>query len=64
MNPVGGVGALGGLVGLKPQRNLELADGALGRLAVEEFRVCTGYESRPATVEREMMPAGLSTTPR
>jgi oxygen-dependent protoporphyrinogen oxidase len=32
-------------------------DDALARLAVEEFRVCTGYESRPLAVAREEMPA-------
>ena len=32
-------------------------DDALARLAVEEFRVCTGYESRPLAVAREKMPA-------
>ena len=30
---------------------------ALARLAVEEFRVCTGYHSRPLAVAREEMPA-------
>ena len=32
-------------------------DEALGRLAVEEFRIATGYESRPIAVAREEMPA-------
>jgi oxygen-dependent protoporphyrinogen oxidase len=36
---------------------VELDDDALGRLAVEEFRACTGYESRPLSVAREAMPA-------
>lgn len=36
---------------------VELDDDALARLAVEEFRTCTGYESRPLAVAREGMPA-------
>jgi oxygen-dependent protoporphyrinogen oxidase len=36
---------------------VELDDDALGRLAVDEFRSCTGYESRPLSVAREAMPA-------
>ena len=32
-------------------------DDALARLAVEEFLVCTGYESSPLAVAREEMPA-------
>ena len=36
---------------------VKLADDALGRLAVEEFRTCTGYDSRPVAIERERMPA-------
>jgi hypothetical protein len=35
---------------------VELDDDALGRLAVDEFRACTGYESRPLSVA----PAGPS----
>jgi len=32
-------------------------DDVLARLAVEEFRVCTGYHSRPLAIAREEMPA-------
>ena len=35
----------------------QLDDDALARLAVEEFRHCTGYDSRPLAVAREAMPA-------
>ncbi len=35
----------------------DLADEELARLAVEEFRRCTGYESEPLAVEQETMPA-------
>jgi oxygen-dependent protoporphyrinogen oxidase len=45
---------LGG--GVRPEV-VKLGDDALARLAVEEFRRCTGYESRPLSVEREEMPA-------
>ena len=45
---------LGG--GLRPDV-VALDDEAVARLAVEEFRVCTGYESRPLAVAREEMPA-------
>jgi oxygen-dependent protoporphyrinogen oxidase len=45
---------LGG--GARPEV-VELDDDALARLAVEEFRVCTGYDSRPLSVAREAMPA-------
>ena len=45
---------LGG--GMRPDV-VRLDDEALGRLAVEEFRMCTGYDSRPLTVAREQMPA-------
>jgi len=33
------------------------ADASLGELAVAEFRLATGYDSRPLAVEREWMPA-------
>jgi hypothetical protein len=36
---------------------VDLDDDALARLAVAEFRACTGYESRPLAVAREAMPA-------
>ena len=36
---------------------VNLDDDALACLAVEEFRHCTGYESRPLAVAREAMPA-------
>lgn len=36
---------------------VDLPDEALLRLAVEEFRICTGYDSRAIAVERERMPA-------
>jgi oxygen-dependent protoporphyrinogen oxidase len=36
---------------------VELDDEALARLAVQEFRACTGYDSRPLAVAREAMPA-------
>lgn len=45
------------LGGGKHPEVVELDDDALGRLAVQEFRVCTGYDSRPIAVERERMPA-------
>jgi oxygen-dependent protoporphyrinogen oxidase len=45
---------LGG--GVRPEV-VRLGDDALARLAVEEFRLCTGYESRPLAIEREEMPA-------
>ena len=45
------------LGGGKHPEVVDLGDDALGRLAVEEFRVCTGYESRPVAIERERMPA-------
>jgi oxygen-dependent protoporphyrinogen oxidase len=45
---------LGG--GARPEV-VELDDDTLARLAVEEFRVCTGYEGRPLAVAREAMPA-------
>jgi oxygen-dependent protoporphyrinogen oxidase len=45
---------LGG--GVRPEV-VRLGDDALARLAVDEFRVCTGHESRPLAVEREQMPA-------
>ena len=34
-----------------------LDDATLGRIAAEEFRLCTGFESRPLAVAREEMPA-------
>ena len=34
----------------------ELDDDALARLAIDEFRGCTGYQSRPLAVAREAMP--------
>jgi oxygen-dependent protoporphyrinogen oxidase len=33
------------------------AEEELGRLAVEEFRLATGYDARPLSVEQELMPA-------
>jgi oxygen-dependent protoporphyrinogen oxidase len=45
---------LGG--GVRPEV-VQLGDDALARLAVEEFRLCTGYESRALAIEREEMPA-------
>jgi oxygen-dependent protoporphyrinogen oxidase len=45
---------LGG--GARPEV-VELDDDALSRLAVDEFRACTGYDSRPLAVAREAMPA-------
>jgi oxygen-dependent protoporphyrinogen oxidase len=45
---------LGG--GVRPEV-VRLGDDALARLAVDEFRLTTGYESRPLAVEREEMPA-------
>ena len=45
---------LGG--GVRPEV-VRLDDAALARLAVEEFRTCTGYDARPLAVEREWMPA-------
>ncbi|MSR35747.1 MAG: protoporphyrinogen oxidase [Gemmatimonadetes bacterium] len=45
---------LGG--GIRPEV-VGLGDDALARLAVDEFRLCTGYASRPLAIEREEMPA-------
>ena len=45
---------LGG--GARPEV-VTLDDDALAQLAVEEFRVCTGYGSTPLAVAREAMPA-------
>ncbi len=45
---------LGG--GARPEV-VEQDDDALAQLAVDEFRTCTGYESRPLAVAREAMPA-------
>ena len=45
---------LGG--GIRPDA-VTLDDSALARLAVDEFRTCTGYVGRPLAVARERMPA-------
>ena len=45
---------LGG--GIRPDA-VTLDDAALARLAVDEFRTCTGYVGRPLAVARERMPA-------
>lgn len=36
---------------------VDMDDAAIAALAVDEFRRCTGYESRPLAVAREWMPA-------
>jgi oxygen-dependent protoporphyrinogen oxidase len=45
------------LGGARHPEVVHLDDEALGRLAMDEFRLCTGYDSRPLAVEREEMPA-------
>jgi oxygen-dependent protoporphyrinogen oxidase len=45
------------LGGARHPEAVHLDDDALARLAMDEFRLCTGYDSRPLAVEREEMPA-------
>ncbi len=46
-----------GIPGRRRPEVVELPDTELARLAVDEFRTCTGYDARPLAVEREVMPA-------
>ena len=45
------------LGGARRPEVVDLADEELARLAVDEFRRCTGYEAGPLAVEQETMPA-------
>jgi oxygen-dependent protoporphyrinogen oxidase len=45
------------LGGARRPEVVDLDDADLARLAVGEFRTCTGYDARPLAVEREAMPA-------
>lgn len=45
------------LGGARRPEVVELDDGALASLAVEEFHLCTGYDAAPLAVAREWMPA-------
>jgi oxygen-dependent protoporphyrinogen oxidase len=45
------------LGGARHPEVVQLDDEALARLAMDEFRLCTGYDARPLAVEREEMPA-------
>jgi len=45
------------LGGARHPEVVHLDDDALAHLAMDEFRLCTGYDARPLAVEREEMPA-------